>query len=228
VNHARIQPVRRESLRQTIHAALAQRILTGALAPGSRINESTLSRSLGVSPTPVREALLVLEGQGFLVARPAKGFFVRNFSEEEIRDLYPVLAELEVMALKAAGLPPAEVTDRLERANKRFAAFTGRPDAAIQQDNRFHTLLLAPCRNAYLLHLVERSRRASYRYEYAYLGERDHVARSHAQHREIVVALRGGRLDEALDCLRRNWLDSAGELIAWLRDKEERKVRSRR
>jgi DNA-binding GntR family transcriptional regulator len=163
VNHARIQPVRRASLRQTIHAALVQRILTGVLAPGSRINKSTIPRSLGVRPTPVREAF---------------------------RDLYPVLAELEVMALKAAGVPPAEATDRLEIANKRFAAVMGRPDTAIQQDKR------------------------------------SHVARSHAQHREIVVALRGGRLDEALDSLRRNWLDSADELIAWLRDKEERKTRS--
>jgi len=222
VTRIRIPRLQRESLRQRIHEALVQRILTGAITPGSRVNESVLSRSLGVSQTPVREALLVLEGQGFLVAQPARGFFVKGFSEAEARDLYPVLAELETMALKAAGIPSQDILGRLERANDSFAGMTERPDSAIQQDNRFHTLLLMSCPNQYLLDLVGRCRRTVYRYEYAYMCERDHIPTSAEQHRRIINALRDGRLDNALEDLRANWVGSVDKLIAWFREREQK------
>lgn len=221
-----IPRLRRESLRQRIHDSLVHRILTGYLAPGSRVNESMLSRSLGVSQTPVREALLVLVGQGFLVSEPARGFFVRGFSEGEVRNLYPVLAELEVMALRGAGPPPTERLDRMERINDRFAGMTEQPDAAILQDNRFHTLLLAGCPNEYLLHLVDRSRQSTYRYEFAYMCERDHISASERQHRRIISTLREGRLDEALGHLRTNWLDSMEKVVGWLREREQRETGS--
>jgi DNA-binding GntR family transcriptional regulator len=213
--------LQRESLREKICETLVERILTGEIPPGSRINESLLSRALGVSQTPVREALLRLEGQGFLVVQPAKGFFVREFSEREVRDLYPVLAELEAMALKAAGIPPAHTVDELERINQKLTGAAGRPGFAIETDDRFHTTLLSACPNEYLLDMIERSRRATYRYEYAYMHERDRIARSAGQHLRIIESLRASRLQEAIRTLRRNWLDSVDDVLRCLHESEK-------
>jgi DNA-binding GntR family transcriptional regulator len=218
--------LQRESLREKICQTVVERILTGDMPPGSRINESLLSRALGVSQTPVREALLRLEGQGFLVVQPAKGFFVREFSEREVRDVYPVLAELEAMALEAAGVPPGRTLEELERINEKLAGSAGRPDSAIATDDRFHTSLLAGCPNEYLLHLIGRSRRAMYRYEYAYMHERDRIARSAAQHLQIIASLRASRLPEAIHTLRRNWLDSVDDLLGCLRESEQAELQA--
>jgi DNA-binding GntR family transcriptional regulator len=211
-----IKPISRESLRDRIRDVIIDGILSGSFPPGERINESQVAKSLGVSQTPVREALLGLEGQGFVVARPARGFFVGEFSEEEVRDIYPALAELEVLALEAAGIPPSSVLDELDRINTELDSTAGRPDRAIDADDRFHTCLLSGCPNKYLLRLVGQTRRAIYRYEYAYMGERDLICESSNHHREIVTALRAGNLADALRTLRHVWVASVDDVLRWL------------
>ncbi|MDH3215295.1 MAG: GntR family transcriptional regulator [Candidatus Krumholzibacteria bacterium] len=212
----RIQPIGRESLRGRIQDVIIGGILSGSLPPGSRINESQLAKSLDVSQTPVREALLGLEGQGFVVAQPARGFFVKEFSEREVRDIYPVLADLEALALEAAGIPPSQTLDRLDRINAELDRAAGRPDRAIDVDDQFHTCLLSGCPNTYLLRLVGQTRRATYRYEYAYMGERDLLCASSNHHRGIVVSLRGGDLEAAVRTLRHVWLASVDDVLRWL------------
>lgn len=211
-----IKPLSRDSLRERIRETLIDRILTGALAPGARINESQLSRALGVSQTPVREALMGLEGQGFLTARPAKGFFVEEFSEKGARDIYRVLADLEAMALEAAGLPSGRTLDELDQINAQLARLAANPQRAIEVDDRFHTRLLAGCPNEYLLRLVGQTRRTAYRYEYVYMGESDPISASSEHHKSIVASLRNGRLEDAVRRLRRAWLASVDDVLRWL------------
>lgn len=90
-------------LREELRQAVLQRILRGVLPPGSRIIESKLSEELGVSRTPLREALLHLEQQGFVRSDLARGFSVEPLSQQEVREIYPIIWTLEGLALRSIG-----------------------------------------------------------------------------------------------------------------------------
>ena len=92
--------------RQTLHEQVASRIrdmiIEGHLAPDTRINEAALVQSLGVSRTPLREALRTLAGEGLIDIRPARGSVVRRLSAEDVISMLEVLAELEKLAGRLA------------------------------------------------------------------------------------------------------------------------------
>src|SRR4028119_956924 len=105
--HARpTMTITRVPLREQVHHAIIGRILREELAPGARLSDSALAGELGVSRTPVREALLRLEREGFLEVDVGRGFFVKPLSAGEVREVYPILWTLEVLALRTT-LPPS-------------------------------------------------------------------------------------------------------------------------
>src|SRR5258708_14290901 len=96
-------------------------IINGRLAPGERTNEARLSEALGVSRTPLREALGRLAAEGALSSRPAIGYSVRPLSASEFEQLYDIRPILDPEALRRAGLPTARRLAELEALNRRFA-----------------------------------------------------------------------------------------------------------
>src|SRR5690348_7730652 len=97
---------RPEPLRAAVYARIVALIVAGEYRPGSVLTEAALSRAMGVSRTPVREALLRLEAEGVLESTLARGFTLRPLSRSEAAELYPILAALEARAVKDAGPPP--------------------------------------------------------------------------------------------------------------------------
>ena len=212
-------PLARATLRSGVRDALVARILRGELKPGDRVNETTLGAELGVSATPVREALLSLEGASFLESSPGKGFTVRGLSEAEVRDVYPILATLEGLALRTAGRPPKAAVAAMRSANARLRRATRDPDAAIAADSDWHRSLLAACPNAHLLALVESLRFAARRYEHAFMREAGDPRESAAQHDAILKSLESGALETAAKRLESNWTSSIEPLVSWLHKK---------
>src|SRR6266540_7271671 len=93
-------PIRRpEPLRAEVYRRVVRLMTDGELEPGQTITEAGLSKTLGVSRTPVREALLQLEAEGVLQSTPAKGFTVRKLSITEAAELFPILSALEALAV---------------------------------------------------------------------------------------------------------------------------------
>ena len=213
--------IKRQSLRQQVRRSLTEAILSGELSPGDRVNETAVAEQLGVSQTPVREALLGLEERGFLSSRPRKGFFVRGFSERDVRDIYPVLASLEALALGSAGLPVEPSLADLRKINTAFRQAEDQPEQALDLDASFHVRLHAGCSNRYLLDIMERSRESAYRYELAYMREGGRVLGSADQHDSIIDALASGDLDLACEHLKANWLVGLDLIGGWLRAQQE-------
>lgn len=209
-------PLARATLRAQVRDALVARILRGELVPGDRVNETTIAAELGVSPTPVREALLSLEGASFLESAPGRGFTVRGLSESEVRDVYPILAALEGLALRLAGAPSREAVAAMRRANARLRRACGDPDEAIAADSDWHRALLGACPNAHLKSLVESLRFAARRYEHAFMREAGDPRESAAQHDAILRALEAGSLESAARKLEANWSSSVEPLVKWL------------
>ncbi len=196
--------ITRSILRQEVRTAVLDRLITGKLPPGERINETWLARELGVSPTPVREALLTLDGSRFLHSMAGKGFVVAPLDVQEMKDIFSVNAALDAMALRLSGPFDDARIQRLRAINDDFRS-KSTAKGADQADVRFHAELVSTCPNRHLLELIRTGRQAGQRYEYAFLDKVMEKEASADQHEQIIGALALGDMDEAVEALHANW-----------------------
>ena len=209
----------RRNLSGELADTLRLMIVDGRLAAGERINEVHLSHRLGVSRTPLREALTSLAQEGALTSLPRIGWFVRPLTLEEFEQIYPIRALLDPEALLLAGIPTPERLAQLRALNERIAAERD-PDAVIALDDEWHLLLVDPCPNRVLIDLIVQFIRRTRRYEIALMREGRNVAIAKATHDEILAALGRGDLDAACATLRRNLQTGFEPIAAWLRTRE--------
>ena len=116
-----IRPVVGRPLRELVQERLMDLLTEGVLEAGQDISESELAAALGVSRSPLREALLLLSQQGFIQNIPNRGFFVPEPDPARVSEIYPILAELECLALRNAAnngpFPVEELRQLLTRYN---------------------------------------------------------------------------------------------------------------
>jgi DNA-binding GntR family transcriptional regulator len=203
----------RAPLRDDLRQRLLDRIITGQFAPGSRINESRLAAELGVSRTPLREALFHLERDGFVRSDLARGFSVPPLETREVRELYPILESLETLALRSIVPLAAIDTTELRRLNDELSAAAGDFARCIEIDAQWHATLLARCPNRRLLALTETLKNHILRYEQVYMRDASLVAQSVAQHAAIIDAIDANDMPQAVDALQKNWLASLDTLL---------------
>ncbi|HJX87507.1 MAG TPA: GntR family transcriptional regulator, partial [Gemmatimonadales bacterium] len=144
----------REPLRDQVYLELLQRVQRGSITPGSRIRDTDIAKQLGVSRTPVREALIRLAREGTLDAEVGRGFRVRSLATEELREVGAILAVLEPLALDLVVEFPAERLTDLAAVARRLEQTRGDIDACIELDDEWHRLLLSDCPNRRLLTLI--------------------------------------------------------------------------
>lgn len=190
--------------RTRVADAISDKIISQQLPAGRSVGEAALARELGVSRTPVREALLGLEGNGLVRSRRGQGFVVLPLDRREAEESYPILASLERLAVENS--PPAsnELLDKLRQANAHFAAASS-ADERVRADAAWHRLVISGCGNARLLRLVDSVKQTILRYEYAYLSAaslRDHSISEH----EHIAALLEQSPVRAAEALERHWL----------------------
>ena len=215
--HGNGRAISRVPLRDQVHHAIIERILRDELKASARISDTALARELDVSRTPIREALLRLEREGFLMADVGRGFFVKPLSQREVREVYPVLWTLEVLALRTA----AALTDARRAALSDInAQLEGEddPERRIDLDARWHRTLLETCGNEYLLGTIDAMKRVIRRYEYAYMLNAGFIPVSTRTHEQIVAHVVAGEIDDAVPLLESNWRFSMESLLGWLRD----------
>lgn len=199
-----------------VAADLRDRIVDGRLAPGTRINEVHLAAQLGISRTPLREALTRLAGEGAVTSLPRLGFYVCPLSAEEVEQLYPIRAILDPEALRLAGIPSARRLARLRAVNRRIAAATN-PEQVIALDDQWHLELVGACPNAILLALIEQFIWRTRRYELALMADGGNIRNAAAEHDAILEALEASDLEGACEGLRRNMRSGMAPILAWLK-----------
>ena len=206
------------SLRQRVYQALQDAIVCGDLAPGERLRDHALAARLGVSRTPVREALQRLEDEGLVATAPRASTRVTPLDARGAREAFPVVAALHALAARL-GVP--HVTARhlasMRRANADLARHIAAPGAAsvfaaIQADDRFHAALLDAAGNREVPRALERVMPLVRRLEFAQFGSLA-GRKSVQQHEAIVAACAQGDAAEAAALVEENWL-SLGRLIA--------------
>jgi DNA-binding GntR family transcriptional regulator len=195
------------TLADQVYAVLRDRIVGGEIRPGEFIREQEVSQGLGVSRTPVREALGRLASEGFAERIPHRGFRIPAESIDELLELYPIVAALEVLAGREA-LPSVTGEDlqRLWQIQHDFEEAVARDDprAGIEANRQFHFLLLARSGNRKLAELLEDLRSQVVRLElwsFAHINQR---VDSVAQHSEILHAIARSDFPRALEMLEQN------------------------
>lgn len=210
------QPIRRRpNLSADLAKEISQMIFEGALPAGERINEVRLAEALGVSRTPLREALAALASEGVLVGVPRRGLRVRELTATDARETYAIRALLDPEALRLAGVPETVRLERLEVLADELRQCAGAPEA-VDLDDAWHRELWGACPNSVLLDLIEQFMRRTRRYELASMGERTSTVSSADSKARIVALLREEDLTGACDALRVSLQRGVEPVLDWL------------
>jgi len=215
----RAAPITRLSLRQQVYSSLFRMLLEGRWSAHSRLNDSALASELGVSRTPVREALIQLEAEGLLGCDPNRGFFVPPLEAEAARDLYPILWSLEQLAVFLAAGSGNELHRNLEQAASRATAAS---DAALtlKQDRAWHAALVESSGNQRLIELTRRIEALTRRYAAALLHDPTSAERRTREHRQIAEALATEQPARAFALLKMHWRAEMEEVLQALEEQE--------
>jgi len=198
-------------------------IVEGRLEPGRRLKEEELARELGISRTPVREALLVLQAEDLVTATPNRGAVVRSHDAAELDDLYELRSLLEGHAARrAAERATPDQIEALRQSCERFAAIAHDDVAGLVRENLvFHDAILEYAGSARLASMVGKVIKLplvynSYRW---YSPEQTRI--STEAHRRIVSAFAAGDAAAAEQLMRDHVLDARRVLVARLRETED-------
>jgi DNA-binding GntR family transcriptional regulator len=144
------------SLTELTYRSIKDQLLHGTLSEGSRLTEELLATQLGISKSPVREALNRLEAEGLVCIESRRGAYVREFSRQEVSDLYDVREVLELHAVGTAEITPA-LLQGLAESIERTQSFLVVHDQAkhIEEDLRFHGLIASASGNPEFCRLFE-------------------------------------------------------------------------
>lgn len=191
-------------IREGLRAKLLDRIVKGDLKGGDKLNELRLSGELKVSRTPLREALLHLEREGFVRSDQRRGFTVGELSTREVRETYPLIAQLEIMAVRNSAPVLSLVIPDLVRINADFAR-AKTAQRARDLDTLWHDTLMSQSKNARLSAIIGTLRLSIERYERLYMADTDLIALSVAQHNDVIKSLKRGDIEAALKAVEHNY-----------------------
>lgn len=205
--------IERVALRDLVHRNVLERILQGQLQPGSRVKDTDLSEELQVSRTPVREALLRLVKEGFLENLVGRGFMVRPLTSQEVREIYPIIWTLEILALRTSTPLPHELLESFERISAEMESPQSDFIRLIELDKEWHKILLSGCSNQRLLDMIRDLKVIAFRYEYAFMQNRELVEVSIREHRKISKILFRQSHEAAVPLLIKHWKTSMHALL---------------
>mgnify|MGYP001034906270 CR=1 FL=1 len=207
-------PIERRALREQVRDELIDRMRSGTAKPGEGINEVQLAAEIGVSRTPLREALIALEAEGQIESESGKGFRFAALSAREFEELAPVISALEGLAIELSPLP------RMQKLGTRLAKLAAEFDSEAEahrtimtRDDEWHGVMLSACPNERLLALIRSVRHSFHRYESLLVSDEAIVGRVAAEHAAIARCLIEGDLAGAKQALETNWVNGAKRIL---------------
>ena len=191
-------------LREVVFMTLRKQILRGELKPGERLMEIALAKKLGVSRTPIREAIRMLEHEELVVMIPRRGAHVADISRQELNDVLEVRMALEVLAArKACARMTQEEIAELDAAESRFEALVSTEDVDINElgeaDEQFHDVIYRATQNRRLIQLLNNLREQMYRFRVEYLKDPGVRRELILEHSGMIRAFREKDVEECVE-----------------------------
>lgn len=192
-----------QPLRDVIFETLRKAIVSGEIKPGERLMEVSLANQMGVSRTPVREAIRRLEAEGLVTMVPRKGTHVSELSVKDIMDVLEVRVVLDKLAtdLAARRIQPSQLK-ALETVHKQYMTCLEKDniEGAIRKDVEFHDTIYAASGNPRLVAVAASLREHVYRFRVIYMKKDSIIAENVLhEHEQILEALRNAKNKEASD-----------------------------
>lgn len=203
-------------LREVVFNTLRSAIVHGEFEPGERLMEVYLANRLGVSRTPVREAIRMLELEGLVVMIPRRGAEVARITEKDLRDAMEIRVVLEDLA---TGLACERIDDegreRLNNACEQFnnAVKSKQVQSIVDADVAFHNVIFDITNNQRLIGMFQSLREQVYRYRVEYVKDFNYHDKLVAEHNAITEAILAGDVDRAKEVTRKHICDQENIVI---------------
>lgn len=194
-----------KSLKEQVYEYLREQMRHGHILPGSAIDMEETSKKLGVSKTPLRDALLQLEMEDFVTILPRRMIVVNALTEQDIRNYYEIIGPLESMALLKAfdRMRPSDI-DRMQALNRDMAEALAKGDFDTYYDRNlaFHNVFLDLCGNGSLIKIVNNLKKRLYDFPRVPGFVKEWEEASIGEHQALIDLLRAGRGRDAANHVR--------------------------
>jgi len=187
-------------LREIVYEELKMQIMTGKIEPGTRMMEVELAEDMGVSRTPVREAIRKLEKEGLVVIEPRRGAYASQLTKKDMLDILLVREAMEgLAAYLAVQNISEEQKKRIVEVAKAYdeALANGDTAALVDNDTEFHTILVEASGNRILLSMIEQLQEYVIRFRYLYYDDYKRAEKISEEHKIIAKAIVSGDADGA-------------------------------
>ena len=210
-------------LRDVVFNTLREAILKGELKPGERLMELQLAAKLGVSRTPIREAIRMLEQEGLAVTVPRKGAEVAKMTEKDMEDVLQIREALDELAAERACEKISEdELEELRHTMHEFEEYTksGNLKMIAEADVRFHDIIYRATGNVRLMNLMSNLREQMYRYRVEYLKDEKNYPILIKEHSDIVDGLSEKSRDRVTAAMHRHVMNQAAAVKEIIREQE--------
>ena len=210
-------------LRDVVFNTLREAILKGDLRPGERLMELQLAAKLGVSRTPIREAIRMLEQEGLAVTIPRKGAEVAKMTEKDMEDVLQVREALDELAASiACEQITAEELENLVDAMYDFENSIRTKDVKriAEMDVKFHDIIYHATGNPKLVNILNNLREQMYRYRVEYLKDEKNYPLLLEEHKAIVEVFMNRNKEKVSECMRQHVVNQAVAVKAIIREQE--------
>lgn len=214
-------------LRDVVFNTLREAILKGELKPGERLMELQLAAKLGVSRTPIREAIRMLEQEGLAVTIPRKGAEVARMTEKDMEDVLQIRDALDELAASIA----CEQISEEELAELRHTMHefeestkTGDVKRIAEADVRFHDIIYHATRNVKLENMLNNLREQMYRYRLEYLKDTDSHEKLDGEHQAIYENIKNGDKEAVCAMVGQHIDNQKIAILAAIRENEKKKA----
>ena len=225
MSREKLSPIRLEGyqpLRDMVFDVLMSAIMQGQLSPGERLLEVQLADEMGVSRTPVREAIRRLELEGLVVMVPRKGAYVAGLSINDVEEVYEIRTVLETLAVRLAAqrMQPADYAQLDELAEKMCATWQeGNVDNWVSLDASFHELLYKFSRNERLVSMMSNIMEQLSRYRIISLANVEVRHNSLSEHQDLIEALKRHDSEAAAAAVEKHIENTKQSLVNMLKEK---------
>ena len=202
-----------KSLSDQVYEYVFHRIKIGKIAVGDKIDEAELIKELGISRTPIREALIQMTSDNLLENVPRKGFFVKSVDEVEMQECFAVIAQLDAYAMELA-MPNIEKDhiSRMTTAVDKMSLAISKADEDMYYDweEEFHTVYGEVCGNKVLTNMIRELTRKAFRSEAFTKNtatKKNYWEIVNGDHAALVEAVERRDIEAAKRCLRKHWTE---------------------
>ncbi len=219
----KLQPINFDSyqpLREIVCENLRDAIKKGILEPGERLMEVQLADELGISRTPVREAIRKLEQEGYVIMMPRRGTYVSNISEGDVKEIFEIRSALESLAagLAARRIEQNELEDLQSLLNEIEGYIKqNNIEKIVETDVKFHGLLYQVSRNNRLVGIINNLKEQLARFRTLSMSYPGRLQATFEEHSEMVEAISNGDVSSARDAAERHMEQAEETLLKAMR-----------